>query len=788
MAQRPVDSNEIRLSRASLLADTTLVGRRFAGRLAAQVDELLRTLGDGLPSGWSLIATGAYGRGAVCPFGDVDVVLVHPPTAPERVIDDIADGLWRPMWDAGVTLRPTVHTRASLLSCAHGDLQMATALLRVRSVLGDPMAAEEIQEDALVLWHGRSNRWLRRLRDATVERWAQAGDVGALLEPDLERSRGGLSDVQALRWAVAVERADVLGVLDAPIDGLWASSEVLLAAQCEVQRATGRPGDVLLLQDQDHVAEVLGHVDADALMLQLASAGRSIDWVADRFWRRIGRLLRPAPGAVAAPVTMVGSVPGTTVVDDEVRVTSDVDAADPALTFRVAAAAAHAGLPIAASALRIMSNAVGEPPTPWSDSTRHAFISLLGAGEWVVPTVEALEQYGLFSRFLPEWDVVRSLPQRNAFHTYTVDRHLLQTVANAADHVRDVARPDLLLVGALLHDIGKGHPGDHTEVGIRLVEEILPRMGFDAEDTAVVRTLVELHLLLPETAMRRDLADPRTTENVLQAVGDLGRLELLRALTEADSRATGPSAWSSWKASLLDQLVAGVEDRLRGVRVTAVPNVADERFRAIVQEVRTDGALHLDRDEAADFTVLRIACPDRTGLFAVIVGVLALHRLDVVGADVFTSGDAIAIDRFRVAPGSALTDWADVEHDLRAAAAGAIDLTDRLDHQVRSDALTRRAATAAAAPRLDVLVTNDASDVTTMVDVRAPDGAAVLFRLSSMLAEHGIDIRSAKVATLGHEVVDVFYVQTMVDGAPAQLPVEAHADLAERLTRALTSS
>ena len=147
--------------------------------------------------------------------------------------------------------------------------------------------------------------------------------------------------------------------------------------------------------------------------------------------------------------------------------------------------------------------------------------------------MEALERFDLFSRFVPEWRHVRSLPQRNAFHTYTVDRHLLQTVANANEYVRQVQRPDLLLAGALFHDIGKGHPGDHTEVGMQLVVTIGERMGYSAEDIAVRVKLVQHHLLLPETATRRDLSDPRTWANVADAVGNLQVLELTQGFAYA---------------------------------------------------------------------------------------------------------------------------------------------------------------------------------------------------------------------------------------------------------------
>ena len=785
MAPARLDGQAMKRSRAEVVARPDLSGRSLARRLARLTDAWFDRLAFDLPQGWSLMATGGYAGGALCPGSDIDVVLLHPHKAGADEVRAVAEGIWYPLWDAGVKLSPAAHSIKTLIALGNDDLVTATSILRVRRLAGDATQVKEVNRIALDQWRRRSNHWLQQLHAVSEERWAKTGEIASLLEPDVKDGMGGLRDHDVLRWALATDREDVRDALEGPMDELAAPAEMLLTVRCELHRLTGRNMNVLLLEDQDAVAEAMGFADADVFMRRVAGAARAIDWASARFWRRVERLISRGR-QTAASRELPEPIPGVRIVGEEVDVAPTADFTDQSLVFRVAASAARLGVPLSRHALLTLSANVTDPGEQWTERTRRAFISLLGSGRWMVATVEALEQYDLFSLFLPEWRHVRSLPQRNAFHVYTVDRHLLTTVANATELVREVSRPDLLLVGALLHDIGKGYPGDHSVVGMDLAERILPRMGFSEQDSEVVLSLVEHHLLLPETATRRDLSDPRTATNVAEAVGDPLILELMHALVEADSLATGPSAWSSWKELLVDELVDAVNDRFHDepAKVAALSD-ARTRYGALVDQVRIDGRLHIEHEQLGEILVLRVATTDQPGLFARVAGTLAMHGIDVAGADVWTSLDGIAVEEFVIIPRNTdQPNFTKIHNDLLDVLSGRVDVEGRIEARVRTYQRAYRRAQAASPPRLEVLISNEASDSTTMIDVRAPDAPAVLYRLSSALAHWGVDIRSAKVATLGHEVVDVFYVQP-TDGA-GQLDPADHEHLREHVKRALT--
>jgi [protein-PII] uridylyltransferase len=528
--------------RRELLAEARSPGAGSAMRrkgLAALTDSWLRQVyADAVaatgvsPARAALVAVGGYGRGELAPGSDLDLLLLHTDS---EVVGALADKLWYPVWDSGVQLDHAVRTFEQARRLASSDLAVLLGLLDARPVAGDPALVGRLRSSVLGDWRAAARRRLPELRESWDERGARSGDLRHDLEPDLKEGRGGLRDVVSLR-AVAAS-----WVADRPHRDVDDAVRRLADVRDALHLVTGRPGNRLQLQEQDQVATDLGLTDADALLREVGSSAAAVTHAADVTWRRALQATRPQRSRFVRgrkPVLRLLG-PGLAEHDGEAVLTAQADPrTDPLLVLRMAARAARSGLPVSPSSVDRLVADSPELPQPWPENARQLFVELLGAGAPMVPVWEALDQAGLIARLLPEWDLVRHRPQRNAVHRFSVDRHLLETVVRAADLVREVHRPDLLLLAALLHDIGKGSPGDHSEAGHPLSIAVAQRMGFDADDVATVGLLVRHHLLLVESATRRDLQDPSTVAAVADELGTTEVLELMAALTRADALAS----------------------------------------------------------------------------------------------------------------------------------------------------------------------------------------------------------------------------------------------------------
>ncbi|GAA4656215.1 [protein-PII] uridylyltransferase [Streptomyces chumphonensis] len=773
--------------------------------LAALTDAWLARLMAGAPAGVALVAVGGYGRRELSPRSDLDLLLLHDGTLDPGALATLADRIWYPVWDQGLDLDHAVRTPAEARRTAAEDLKVQLGLLDARHVAGDAALTAVLRTEQFAQWRAHAPRRLPELRELGHERAERHGELPYLLEPDLKEARGGLRDATALRAVAASWLAD------APREGLAAARGTLLDVRDALHLTTGRGTDRLALQDQDQVAEALGVHGADALLRQVYEAGRTLTYAQDVTWREVGRVLkaRSAKRGLRSLVTRREArreapertplAEGVVEQDGEVVLarTARPDR-DPCLVLRAAAAAAQAGLPLALATARRLARDAAPLPVPWPAEARELLVTLLGAGPDAVPVWEALEAEGLVTALLPDWERVRCRPQRNAVHRWTVDRHLVEAAVRASALTRRVQRPDLLLVGALLHDIGKGWPGDHSVAGETIARDMAARIGFPPPDADVLATLVRHHLLLVETATRRDLDDPATVGAVAEAVGAPGTLELLHALTEADALATGPAAWSAWRDALVTDLarrtaavLAGEDPPHAGGGEPA--ELGAEAERLAVEAARTRGPVLTlrtrpegpDADAAGEpvGVELLVALPGHPRALSAVAGVLALHRLTVRAAEL-TRADPVGegpvlLLTWRVAAEYGSLPAADrLRADIRRALEGTLDVAARLVEREKAYRGRRRGLQA---PPPRVTVAPDGSARATVIEVRAQDASGLLHRIGRALEEAGVTVRSAHVSTLGANAVDAFYV---TDGTGAPLPRPA----AEELARAVQDS
>lgn len=793
-------------ARLRLLQEGAQSGPPRRAALAGLTDDWLAELftagAEGL-RGVSLVAVGGYGRGELSPRSDLDLLLLHD-GGDGKAVAGLADRIWYPVWDLGLALDHSVRTPAEARKTAAEDLKVQLGLLDARHLAGDLGLTAGLRTAVLADWRNQAPRRLPELRELCAERGERQGELQYLLEPDLKEARGGLRDATALRAVAASWLAD------APRAGLADARRGLLDVRDALHLTTGRATDRLALQEQDQVAAELGLLDADTLLRQVYEAARVISYASDVTWREVGRVLKSRAVRPRLRAMLGGGKPvaersplaeGVVEQDGEVVLARAArPERDPVLPLRAAAAAAQAGLPLSLHAVRRMADGLRPLPTPWPAEAREQLVTLLGSGRPTIEVWEALEAEGLITRLLPDWERVRCRPQRNAVHIWTVDRHLIETAVRASELTRRVGRPDLLLVAALLHDIGKGWPGDHSVAGEIIARDVAARIGFDRNDVAVLATLVRHHLLLVETATRRDLEDPATVRSVAEAVGSQSTLELLHALTEADALATGPAAWSSWRGALVADLVKRVSALLAGDE-PAGPDAATptaEQERLAVEAFRTGGpvlALRAQPEPQPEEpsgepeplgVELLIAVPDQPGVLPAVSGVLAVHRLTVRTAELRAlelpddvhEGSVLLLDWRVAAQYGSLPQTARLRADLVRALDGSLDIGARLAE--RDAAYPRRRGVVPPPPR--VTVAPAASRHATVIEVRAQDAPGLLFRIGRALEKAGVRVRSAHAGTLGANAVDAFYVTTAT-GAP--LTGEEAASVARMLEETL---
>jgi len=759
---------------------TGISGLSLVRSLAAAVDAAVAALwaeivGD--RRGLALVALGGYGRGELSPYSDLDLMVLHrgAKSAPES-----AKGVFYRLWDAGFEVGHAVRSVAECIKLARVNFEAETSFLEARCVAGDGGLFEEFSSAALRFTRKRGAAFVDDARAAVEARHAKDGNASCLLEPNLKEGAGGLRDLHTVRWLELV-----FG--EAPVEEGERQGELLHRTRNHLHYFANRRQDVLLLHVQEPTAQSLGWTDEEG-------------WSAwDAFMRDVYRVTRAIEGRVGEAFTRLES-----------------------LSSRKRQRKPAAGSD-AREMIGLMRAAAREPGVNWTDEMRLAFFGLLSAGG--AEALKECDQGGVLSRYLPEWELIRYRPQHNVYHRFTVDIHAYQTAAHlarmpqseqepiAARVSSDVRDRDLLLLAGLLHDLGKGSPGDHSETGERLAKEIAARAGFDRHRTETLAWLVRHHLILVDTATRRDTGDENLVVETAAQVADPERLRMLYALTVADGIGTGPTAWTPWKSTLVaelfnrmlhvlergelasrdaNELVRLRKAELRRALERHPPEEVDAHIRGMSRayflafptsilirhypllaarlptgEIRT----HVAATDERGLYELTLVAADRPGLFSTVAGALSLNGINVVSAQIHTRSDGAALEVFRLTgaldPVLDEERWVRVFDHVRAALRDQLPLGSLLVEKRREYA-RRPSKTRPSEPR--VVVDNHASDFYTVVEVHAVDRIGLLYDVTRALSSLGLDIHLAKVATYGEDVVDVFYAwdvdgQKVTDGS-----------------------
>jgi [protein-PII] uridylyltransferase len=739
-------------------------------------------------SGFAIVGMGGLGRRELLPYSDLDLMLVHDNKSGD-VLQRVADRLWYPLWDANIRIDHSVRTVSGALGVANSDMTAALGLLEARHIAGDERLSTELISGVRRQWRTGIRSRMDELVELTQARWLRCGRIAQRAEPDLKSGRGGLRDVQlldALGVAQLIDRHG-MGHPETPGGSLDVAYFTLLDVRTELHRVSGRGRDQLLAQFADEVSAALGLGDRFTLARMLSDAGRTIAYHAETGLRTAQNAL-PRRG-ISALVRRPKRRPldeGVVEYDGEIVLAREAQPqSDAGLVLRVAAASADTGLPVAAATLSRLAASVPDLPTPWPREALDDLLVVLLAGPTTVNTIEALDRTGLWGRLLPEWDAVRDLPPRDVSHKWTVDRHIVETAVNAAPLTTRVARSDLLALGALLHDIGKGRGTDHCVLGAELVIPIGERLGLPPPDIGTLSNMVRHHLLLPITATRSDLFDPKTIEAVSEALGgDSQLLELLHALAEADSKATGPGVWSDWKASLVADLVRRCRLVMAGEPLPQAEPTAPHYL-----SLAADHGVHVEikPGDRERIHVVMVA-PDERGLVSKAAAVLALNSLRVHSASVNVHED-VAIAEFVVSPLFGSPPAADLlRQQFVGALNGDIDVLGTLekrDGDAAGSAMARAGEIQAGAPLTRstapprILWLDTSTPGQLFVEIRAMDRIGLLALLAQALERAGADIAWAKVNTFGSTAADVFCVTAPIESngdenKAARAAVEKH--------------
>ena len=763
-----------------------------------------------------LVALGGYGRKELFPYSDIDLMLLYDPEA-EKGLNDVAEAIFYPLWDAGLEVGHGVRTPAACMEEAGKDFFLQVSLLDARLLAGSrPLFDSLLADFQRTFVEGQRKTFLQDMLLHRQKRHERFGNHSYLLEPHIKESRGGFRDIQAMLWSAQVlfslktaqdlERAGLISAEE--LQAFDKASETLIKTRNRLHYISGRKNDQLFFEHQEEMAKAFGYRDEQGMlgverfMRDIHEHLQVIAVTTDLFFEHAMEVLglfepdkHPQDRELEKGIILRQ---GRIHLNDPALL-----AKRPYLLMRVFAQAAQTGCPLHHRTKKSVSAHLSLIDEKMRHSKRmsKAFLEILQSVN-PLPALSDMLESGLLSAYIPEFGHLKSLAQHDIYHVFTVDRHLLQTIEELNLLRRTeltlfitIPSPYLLFLAGLLHDIGKGYGKNHAEYGAELAGDIGRRLSLPEADIKCLTFLVREHLFLAEIAQRRDLEDEALIVRCAKQLNDPDRLTMLYLLTMADAKATGPSAWSDWKAALLLELYLKIAISLSrddltlpdpGAEVSwmrgqvaarlgdspAVPlkilpddyllgNSPEEVVRHIRlhETLKTQEVILQAAKEKGHWSIL-IMARDRPGILNKICGVMALHNLKVLAAQIYTWIDGTVVDILHV---SSTVDnefedqnWQALEDDLGMAIHFRLGLTHRLHKKLKS-MITAAGQMGQRLPA-KVIIDPDASDNYSVIEVYAVNRPGLLYDVTRTLSEFGINTFRAKIGTKGDQVVDVFYV------------------------------
>lgn len=824
--------------------ETLAGGASAAQRYSDAVDAAIRALYDRARGRYlsaapdlgyrlAVASVGGYGRRELCPKSDVDLLFLYPYKV-DRYVEAMTESMLYPLWDLGLDVGHSVRSVRETIRMAGADDSVRTALMDLRQLAGDEdFFGESAAEIERFLYYTDADRFIDRKLSEMRGRHAKFGATVYVLEPNVKEGKGGLRDLHTAVWAARI-KYKCRGLLELRNKGVVApkmllavghARDYLLRVRNELHFLTGKKADALTFELQDPIAEIFGYrtrgrdLGVERFMRTYYMNAAMTAHLAEEILEQVDRYLPEGlrgrlfffhrKKIAGAGVLYKGKLHPAGGVSFRKNPWKILD------FFRAMQRTRSSMTAEAKTSIQRALPALG-PEFREDPGAAKQFLEILSDPQHLRETLTAMHECRFLGRYIPEFAPLSFRVQRDIYHVYTVDIHLIRaasvlprletaTVRTKEEEeflaiYRGLPRRDLLTLAILFHDIGKGRGQGHSRIGADLVARIGARMGLSDADVSDLVFLVENHLLMANVSQRRDMHDIELILWFSEAVGTPRRLDMLYLLTYADLRAVGPDVWTQWKAMLLAELYAKAKNFLETGKLKRPFEEEPKRRREQVREwlaefprevvseylARFDDryflatpdarfAVHVRILQAFDGTVPRvetfhlpesgtteilIACPDQRGLFAKIAGTLSANGVNILNATISTSVDGVALDTFYVTyMGRPLRDdrkgervAADLVAVLRGETTVESLLAERKIPRFVREKVARYRPTR-------VVFDNSVSSRYTVIDIFTYDRIGLLYDITRTLASLEIDISLSKISTKADQVADVFYVQ-----------------------------